>query len=385
MTEPDRLLIVDDDANLLAGLSRLLGEQFAVTTVDNGPDALRKVVEEGPFAAVLCDMRMPGMDGIDVLRRLAEISPDTVRMMLTGNADQKTAVEAVNRGKIFRFFNKPTPIQDLRDGIDAAMVQYRLVVAERQLLEQTLAGSVALLTDVLSLVAPDSFRRVHRIRPWATAVARHLGMVDAWVVEMAVELSQLGAIAVPPDVLARHHAGQLLSPAEEDMVARIPDTGAALIRKIPRLAPVADAVQFQAARFVDRSRSRDLPLAARILSALIALDTVGAGRPSPAALAVLTKDEGHYDPAVLAAVRNCLVEATLVGGEGAEIRLDVPAADIRVGDVLESDLRLENDRLVLAAGGLITEMLFLRLQNVLRMNRMKEPVGVRRRGQAALL
>ncbi len=377
MTEPlAPVLIVDDDATLLAGLVRQLSGRFDIVAAGSGEAALAKVRERGMFAAVLCDMRMPGMDGVEVLRRMAELTPDTVRMMLTGNSDQKTAIEAINRGNIFRFFAKPTPAAVLAEGIEAAVRQHRLITAERQLLEETLAGSVALLTDVLALVAPDTFRRSRGVCAWARDIARHMKLDKPWVVEMAAELAHLGAIAVPPDILARHQAGQRLSPMEEAMIGRIPEVGAALIGKVPRLGPVAEAVKFQAT-WVRGAAA--IPLAGRILHVLLQLDEIGSGTPSREAVTAMEQQQGRFDPAVLAAAAACLLGgASQSLGQGAEIRVDVPAAGIRAGDRLETDLKLENGRLVLAAGETITDLLFLRLQNIHATTRLQEPIRVRR-------
>ena len=374
MTASDRVLIIDDDAALLAGLSRLLGDRFDLATAESGAAALAKVETEGPFAAVLCDMRMPGMDGIEVLRRLGELAPDTVRMMLTGNADQKTAVEAINRGAIFRFFNKPTPIAQLAEGIEAAIAQHGLITAERQLLEQTLAGSVAMLTEMLSLVAPDIFQRSRRLGEWAARLARHMRCDQPWAVELAAQLVHLGSIAVPPEVLARHRSGQPLSPPEAEMIARIPEIGAGLLRKIPRLEPVADAI----ASLSDVRRTNSAPLAGRILVVLLRLDEIGIGVPSREAMATLERQQGRFDPAVLAAVRECLIEAPFPSSGTVTTRIDVPVSGIRVGDMLESDLVIDSGRLVLAAGEVISDVLYLRLHNIHRMTRLREPIRVRR-------
>ncbi|MBF0562885.1 MAG: response regulator, partial [Alphaproteobacteria bacterium] len=90
MTE-ERILLVDDDPHLLSALRRHLGDEFALTTAGNGRDAIDTVrtamTAHTPFAVVLCDMRMPGMDGIETLAAIRDVAPDTVRIMLTGNAD----------------------------------------------------------------------------------------------------------------------------------------------------------------------------------------------------------------------------------------------------------------------------------------------------------
>ncbi|NIQ03497.1 MAG: response regulator, partial [Nitrospinaceae bacterium] len=94
------------------------------------------------FAVVVSDMRMPDMDGIQFLSRVREHYPQTVRMMLTGYADVKTAMNAVNEGNIFRFMTKPCPPEVFEKVLSAGIEQYRLITAERDLLERTLKGSV---------------------------------------------------------------------------------------------------------------------------------------------------------------------------------------------------------------------------------------------------
>ena len=370
----DRVLIVDDDVNLLSGLVRQLGEDYDISTAEDGESALRLVRTQPPFAAVLCDMRMPGMDGIEVLEHLSALAPHTVRMMLTGNADQQTAMDAINRGAIFRFFNKPTPAAILSEGFKAATQHFHLAMAERQMLEETVAGSVRMLTDVLALVAPDIFKRSQRIGRWGQDLARQIKLEDPWVLELAAKLVYLGAIAIPSDVLARSQSGQRLSEMEEDMIRRIPEVGASLIRKVPRLEPVADAIAYQGKNLAER----DYNHIGAILDVLLNLDAVSSGQPTPKSLAVLEGRNGQFDADVWAVLHECIVQGLFQAAEGMESSMDVTASAIRSGDVLETDLVMDNGRLVLAAGETVTDVLFLKLQNIMRMTQLQEPIRVRR-------
>jgi DNA-binding NtrC family response regulator len=93
---------VDDEVNILSGIARQQRKRFDIWTAVGGKKGLEVMKEEGPFAIVVADMNMPGMNGIEFLSEVRKCYPDTVRMMLTGNADQQTAVDAVNQGAIFR-------------------------------------------------------------------------------------------------------------------------------------------------------------------------------------------------------------------------------------------------------------------------------------------
>ncbi|HEX3853893.1 MAG TPA: response regulator, partial [Polyangiaceae bacterium] len=159
-----RILCVDDEPLVLEGIERTLFEHFDVTT-DSSPLHALSVLEAGPaFAVVLSDMRMPELDGASLLRRAREIAPLTSRMLLTGQADVNSAVAAVNEGQILRFLWKPCPPEALIQALELGVEQYRLVTAERELLERTVTGCVRLLSEVLSLVAPALFSRTQRIK-----------------------------------------------------------------------------------------------------------------------------------------------------------------------------------------------------------------------------
>ena len=112
------VLIVDDDANLIASLKRRLGRRFQVSTALSGEEGLALMRDEGPFAVVISDQRMTHMDGIRYLAEVKRLHPDCVRMMLTGNIDLKTAIDAINEAGAFRFLTKPCAIEDLVQAIE---------------------------------------------------------------------------------------------------------------------------------------------------------------------------------------------------------------------------------------------------------------------------
>ena len=171
-----RIILVDDEVNVLQAYGRVLRARFAVDTAEGGEAALGMLSERGPYAVVVSDMRMPGMDGVELLAQAKGRFPDTVRIMLTGNADQGTAAEAVNRGEIFRFLSKPCDSALLIETIHQAVRQHELLTAEKALLEGTLKGSIRMLVDLLSLLDPISFGRAQEMGELAEGVAREMGM-----------------------------------------------------------------------------------------------------------------------------------------------------------------------------------------------------------------
>src|ERR1035441_2270014 len=103
----EKILFVDDDPNLLSSCERVLRRNFQIETAEGGEAALARIACHGPYAVVVADRQMPRMDGIQFLHALRERAPDTIRIMLTGNADLEGAIRVVNEGNIFRFLTKP--------------------------------------------------------------------------------------------------------------------------------------------------------------------------------------------------------------------------------------------------------------------------------------
>ena len=130
----DKILFVDDDVNLLAAVRRNLEGQFHLETASSGAEALDLLARQGPYAVVVADMQMPGMNGVELLNSCRERFPDTVRTMLTNAADQETAVQAINGGYVFQFLNKPCPSEVLALALENSLRQYRLAQTRQQMM-----------------------------------------------------------------------------------------------------------------------------------------------------------------------------------------------------------------------------------------------------------
>ncbi len=305
----EKVLYVDDDANILAAYRRILRKQFDVEVAEGGFEGLETVTRRGPFAVVISDMRMPGMDGIRFLAKIKSIAPDTVRMMLTGNADLQTAIDAVNEGYIFRFLTKPCPKETLVKAVEAGLQQHRLIIAERQLLEETLNGSVKVMADVLSLVSPIAFGRAVRVRRYVRHIAEKLSLPNIWEIEIAAMLSQVGCVSLPAEVLEKVYAGQKLAPDEKKMFESHPDVGGRLIVNIPRLEDAAHMIArqqepFSWDQFRDPVHNRDsVALGGQILKVTLDFDLlVSRGLSGESALTELKKRPETYDPQIVEAI-----------------------------------------------------------------------------------
>jgi DNA-binding NtrC family response regulator len=128
----NNVLLVDDDVNTLNSLKRALRcGDYQVLTAFNGFEALG-LLGHTPFAAAVCDLSMPDMSGLQLLRRIKEYYPEVVRIVLTGQSDISLASRAVNEGEVYRFFTKPWDDDELRQAIDDALERFE---AQRQVRE----------------------------------------------------------------------------------------------------------------------------------------------------------------------------------------------------------------------------------------------------------
>ncbi len=357
-----RVLCVDDEANVLAALSRTLRSHYEVATAEGADAGLARLASEPPFAVVISDLRMPGTDGAAFLARVRQLAPDTVRVLLTGNADLNGAIAAVNEGQLFRFLVKPCAPDVLLGALKAATEQHRLVTAERVLLEQTVHGSIKALTDLLAIVQPASFGRATRLKRHVEGLAIELGVPDRWQVEVAALLSQVGYIVLPPELAERVRQGRPLTRAEQDLVARLPRVAEQLIASIPRLEAVRAILLHQNAPFApDRDAARDaVPYGARLLKVAQDYDALQAQGMAPAvALDVLEGRERLYDPAVLAALRRvCGVE------EQATVITEIRLADVHLGMIFATDVVSANGLLLVARGQEVTASLLERIRHL---------------------
>ncbi len=380
-----KVMLVDDDPNLLSALTRHYRNWFDLLTANNPDEALEIVNGDQAVAVAVVDMRMPGMDGIQLLQEIRKISPNTVRIMLTGNADQQTSVDAINQGRIFRFFSKPCEPDTLANGIDAGIEQYNLVTAEQELLEHTLAGSVKALIDVLSIVHPVSFGRSDKIRDWAEKLARKMELKQPWRLSMATMLSQLGNITIPPDILAKLSKRSALSDAEQEIVDRAPEVARDLIANIPRLKAISEVVYLQNKGFngsgfpEDGPSGTDIPLNARILKILVDLEAQTDGAyPTPEAFETLINHSGAYDTVLLSDMRQCLETEKSSDEDLGPEEMELPARLLLYGDTLISDLKLENDSLFLSAEIRLSTIHVHQFKAFSRIHKFKEPVKVLR-------
>lgn len=372
----ERVLMVDDEENILQAYGRVLRRKFDLVTALGGEAGVARLREEGPFAVLVTDMRMPVVDGLKMLEVAREVCPDTVRIMLTGNADQQTAIDAVNEGAIFRFLNKPCEADRLSRTLEAALHQYRLVTAEKDLLENTLRGALDMLVEVAGMVDADTFGRARAMAELSEAVARQMGAPMPWTFAMAGLLSQIGALTLPHDLLGKIRKGSFLNSEERELAARLPEIGASLLRHLPRLEEVAEAVYYMQKNIngtgfpVDDRRGGGIPLGGRILRVVADFLALSQGKAPLTTVHDMAFRTTWYDEEVLRALEAVL---ELRAESAPKVPLRIGVRQARLGMVLVSDVETPEGLLVIPGGTRLGLSHLERLRNFARMGNLREP------------
>lgn len=206
------LLLVDDEARITRSLRMLFRSEFDVITTDNGHEAIR-IAKEQPVSVVISDQRMPIMPGVEVLRGIREVSPHTMRLLLTGYADLAAVIGSVNEGEIFRFLQKPWDTEQIRADVRAAahVAELNFMAAARRAQSGTDAiAAQAMVIDAPGIMVldrdPAAYELVKRATPsnnrlhWARDMDEALALLSTENIGVLVtdvqdgQASHVGAI-----------------------------------------------------------------------------------------------------------------------------------------------------------------------------------------------
>jgi response regulator RpfG family c-di-GMP phosphodiesterase len=370
-------LFVDDEPNILRGYERALRRVIDMDTANSGSEALEHIKTKGPYAVIVSDMRMPNMTGLELLKQVQKLSPETIRIMLTGNADQQTAVDAINEGDVFRFLTKPCEPKVLATAVIQGFEQFKLLRAEKELLGQTLTGAVHALGEMLAMVSPAACGRIARLQRGIKELAERLAIPVDWHLQVLPTLSQLGACALPVETLQRIASGQALAEEERAIYARVPELGAKLVNAIPRLQDVAQSIRYQLKGYDGSGTPGDevagdaIPLGARLLRVACDYDSLTAAGALPRTAAERMREAaGVYDPNVIQAL---IAYADSLDNVQRR-KVSVTALDDTM--TLARDIHMKNGTLLMAQGQPVSENNRERLISFWRSGHIDEMVEV---------
>jgi len=384
------LLFIDDESNILAALKRLfrpLG--YNILTAESGAEALA-LLEKESVDLVISDMRMPQMNGAEVLEQVRNRWPNVVRILLTGYADLTSTVAAINRGEIYRYISKPWDDNDIvlivRDALER-----RHLIAEKARLEaltlrqneelkqlnagledkvrqrtEELRAAMASLAQAHEHLKKDYFATIQvfanlmelrkgamaghsrRVAQVCRSIARQMGLSENEIqtIEAAALLHNIGKIGLPDRLL--DHPYFDLPYAERTEFDKHPLRAAAALMALAPLVQAAELIRHHREHYDgmgNRSglRGEAIPLGARILSVASDYDALQEGllgheRMMPEqALDTIDKGGGmRYDPAVVGAFRRVVGSSGHYGHIEAEFQ--VTSNQLHEGMLLTQDV-----------------------------------------------
>jgi len=308
-------------------------------------------------------------------------SPDTVRMVLTGNADLPTAIDAINNGQIFRFLSKPCTGSQLGQALDAGLRQYQLVMAEKDLLENTLKESISMLIEVLAIVNPQAYGRSLRIQQLVAYIVKHMNIKHGWQYEMAAALSQLGWITFSQEMLDKLDAHKSFTASEALIFANHPFAASKLLKKIPRLELVTKVIVGQDRTMDDLclepafAEAYNVDLGSHILKVCIDYDQLLLqGHMHDQVLARLRSRKNSYMPEVLNALGNLHSYKPEPGALRVE---DIDLKELEVGMLVVEPITDIHGDILVRADTYITRSILIRLMGIgTNANLIVEPIRI---------
>ncbi len=394
-----KVLYVDDEANLLTSFVSLMRkERVQVSVLQQSEQIERVLQEQGPFAVVFSDQRMPVMDGVAVLETVTRIHPATIRVLITGHADYADTVRAINLGGISHFIPKPWKDDALRKLVADCISRYNMAEENKylfgelqeanahlkELLDGTIVGAVHILSDILTYLNPAAAAQVDRVRKLGLAYLNMTPEIkgqERWEIERALDLFNLGMALLPSWLQTSLNKGNAALHADSPILLKQHLVAAGLLRDIPRMEGVARIIALQTKNFDgtgepanDPTNGKEIPLGARLLRILIDLDKAqvekGQGR---LALERMATQPAKYDVDLI---------ARMVGAQSRPTDQSeqlLPLHDLRPGMVLLDDIITETGQLLLKADFVLTEVAL----KILRQWHMNDPIIHKFRVKAA--
>jgi CheY-like chemotaxis protein len=356
----NKILCVDDEESILKGIQLNVRNKFELHFASDGQEGLELFQKEGGFAVVLSDMRMPRMNGAEMLSNIKKIDEEVVTILLTGHTDFESAMSAVNDGNVFRMLSKPCPPELLRKVLQDATAQHDLITSKRILLDKTLRGAVDALAQSLATTQPLFFGRAQRVRRLANGLAEEINLKDSWRVGVAAVFSQLAYLSIPQHLSESVYHRKNLNSEAKSMVRELPDETLKIVDLIPGLEDIREILQRTDIQpKFELEDGSGVRTAASILRVGLDYDYYQeVGHQDSLIIKTLESREEIYDPQVVAALASFLdTDADSYSIE------EIDTRKLEEGMRLNQDLLLDDSMLIASSGADIDRSLLKIIRN----------------------
>lgn len=399
--ELKRLLLVDDEPMVLAVLHETLKLEGYEVLAFNEPLRALEALRHTPFSVLLVDQQMPRVIGLDFLARAREIQPEAVRILVTAVLDLGTAVEAVNRGEVYRFVVKPWSREELLETVRNAVRRYELVCTNAALCSQTkqlserlsaqfdeleyqqqqvdqlnnilhknLDRSIQLCLKMTETFYPLLGQAARRVFAFCQAMAEDLKLPpdQRQVLEISSRLFDIGLVGLPRHLIHKwlEKPGDLTE-RERTLVELHPVIGQELVSFVAALENVGTTIRahherYDGTGYPDRLIGENIPWLARLLAVAEAYSLCPRG--DQAALEYLKSSSGSaFDPDAVRAFLRCLPHS-----EAPRNQRSLLIEELRAGMVVAEGIYTAQGILLIPEGQSLTEPHLERLRNHHRMN-----------------
>lgn len=396
------ILFVDDEENILSSLYRLFRKEgYNILTANSGKDGLKQF-ENNTISLVISDHRMPEMEGVDFLAKVKDVSPDTVRLMLTGYADMKATIAAINKGEVSRYITKPWNDDELKMIVKDNLERYALKKENKRLFEisqkqnlelmdmtqelekkvvertkkirENLFGFVKTCVNLLELYDPFIGGHSKNVAALAKGLANKMN-IDARDVEMvhtAALLHDIGLIGLPRDILDK---GEIeLKHEAASLIKQHPVIGQDIIGFADDLKDIGLLVRshheaYDGSGYPDGLKREEIPIGSRIIAVCDMYDTLVHSK-NPNDIHAASKEASDYiiikrgiifDPEVANIFLDFIDAMHKI--ENQKSVAAIPFSSIAEGMVLARDLKTGGGKILVGKGTKVTSALLQRIMD----------------------
>ncbi len=275
-----KILIVDDEPDNLALLYRTLRNDYDIKKSTSPVQALEMLKQEH-FHCILSDHKMPEMDGVEFLKRSYDISPETMRLMITAYTDASILIDAINYAKIYRYVKKPYSPDELMLTVKGALEYWQLKDDNNSLindLKELFSGTVTAIVEALDAKDSYTLGRSRRVTFYSVKMAQalHLSEANTGRIELAGLLHDIGMIGISDDILMKT---EKLTPEEYDSIKQHVSFSIKILDDIKQLNEVIEIIKFHHEHFDGTGypygkQGDEIPIGSRILAVADAFDSM---------------------------------------------------------------------------------------------------------------
>lgn len=280
MDKKYKLLLVDDEPDNLALMYRTLRHDYELIKTTSPLEAL-EILKKENIDAILSDHKMPEMDGVEFLKRSCEISPNSMRLLITAYSDAGILIDAINYAKIYRYIKKPYTPEELSLTV-ANTMEYHQLKNDNEILirdmKELFSGTITAIIEALD--AKDSFTlgRSRRVTFYTLKIANAMALEEELKgrIELASMLHDIGMIGISDDILAKM---ENLTPDEFEEIKKHVAHGVRILEDIKQLKQVVEIIKYHHEYYNGTGypyglSGEQIPLGARIIAVADALDSI---------------------------------------------------------------------------------------------------------------